>query len=154
MKAFTIPPADSPHDSAGLAQTTSGTDPKVRDGISAVRSGLGESFDPVTSSPSSWADSKLTSSDEPSRDSARGIRRAGATLTPLEPPLYPSSQPDTEFGSNFGTRGVSVGDPVSLSGSAGVRRHLQDPTEPEDDEIAAADWLEVSHAMLDTVHAS
>lgn len=43
----------------------------------------------------------------------------------------------------------------SLAISAGIDEHRRDSSaEPDDNEIAAADWLEVSNAMLDQVNAS
>lgn len=155
MKAFTKQSIDSTRDGAGLRQTFSSPHGQTKREISASGVAHRDVVSLVPASPdSSWTDCNATRECRQDLNLAGNLCLAGATSAPLVSPPYASSQSGTDFDSDCSNDVVPTRAVDSLSSSVGIGGYHEGIAEPESDEIAAADWLEVTYAMLDTVHAS
>lgn len=152
MKVFRTPSGDSAYDTASLPQTAS--NPHGQTDQEVVPAGFADwdNVDVFAESPAKrWTSVDAAFEGAQILDSAADAC-AGATPAPLASPLCRQSQPDT--GCDSGCKITDVATFAPLPMSAGIDERRQDITDPEDNEIAATDWLEVANAMSDLVHAS
>lgn len=156
MKALRAPSVNSCDDSAVLPQTTSHPQGEHQSELLQSTSvAHGKVFDLVrTSEESSWTGSDAKGNSAANQDPAAAICRAGAAMAPVASRSYPGSQSDTGSDNACIRKGVATEALDPLPTSAGLDEYHDDYPESEDDEVAAADWLEVTHAMLDAGHAS
>lgn len=153
MKAFTTLSVKAIQKSAVLAQTASDPERETQIEFSTTSVAHGEIADLVQPSAiSSWTGPNGTCKC-PRNQNLSGLCGDGAALLPLASRPYSSSRSDkvsTEF---CVLDGVSTKALHALAGSTRIGEDHEESADPEEDDvIAAADWLEVTHAMLDAAH--
>lgn len=155
MKALTPVPVNYIDDSAGLTQTTIDPQGETAMEVSPGSAAHGEVADPVQAPlGGSWTGSNAKSKGAEDHHHAIAISCAGNATASLASQSHPSSQWETGADNTCVVDDVATTVLSTLARSARVGGHSEHTAEVEDDEVAAADLLDVIHAMWDALHAS
>lgn len=154
IKVFRTSSADPVPDNTGLTQTAGNPHEQTQSKVVPTGFANGEGVGLLAAT----ATGSCTQHDAASKSAqTRGITDASGADVILSPPassFHPGSQSDTGRASECSFPEVTDPCLESLTMPAGVGGQHRGLAQPEDNEIAAADWLEVVNAMSDIVYAS
>ncbi|CAN0073273.1 unnamed protein product [Scytosiphon promiscuus] len=150
VKAFTTPSVDSIPNGAGVTHRSGQSASEIPS--TGVAHGEIKKFVHACSY-SSWTVSDATSNCPQNAGSALHVYPTEPLVVPPASRIHPSSQPDTRFENAAIFYPVTTKALGPLPRSADSSTHREGSVEQEHDGIAAADWLEVAQAMLDTINA-
>ncbi|CAM9724096.1 unnamed protein product [Scytosiphon promiscuus] len=149
MKAFTALSVNSVHEGADFPKTAVNAHEAIQsETLKSAGVAHGDIPDPVQPGPN--ARDNWIGSDSP----VEAACRVGPAMVPRASRFAAGAEPGEESANPWIHSGMPPWAPYLSPNSACSAGQDKDHTEPDDDEIAAADWLEVTHAMSDAVDTS